>query len=92
MNTVTTKITGFFHETDNLWDIVVVGPFGVAVPNCGIASSASMTLLGNTSLDGTIQVPLCQGEKLIALKKDLLHDKTEIAGNRSLRIIMRASY
>ena len=75
--------------TDNMWNINVVGTSGTAVPNCGVFSSQTNTLLGNSTSDGSLNVPLCDQEKVAASNPNFVCVGTEVTGQRSLRAVMR---
>ena len=74
---------------DNLWSINVVGTSGTAVPNCRVFSSQAKALLGNSTSDGSLKVPLCDQEELTASNANFVCVGTEVTGLRSLRAIMR---
>ena len=72
-----------------MWNINVVGTSGTAVPNCGVFSSQTNTLLGNSTSDGSLNVPLCDQEKVAASNPNFVCVGTEVTGQRSLRAVMR---
>lgn len=74
----------------NYWNVLVVGPFNVAVGNAEVWSSGNPPrVMGNSSADGSLQIPLCGFHNMTALKNGLIFERTEFTGPKTITIIMR---
>ena len=75
----------------NLWNVVVLGPFGIVVADANVYSAETPGLhMGSSSAAGTLQLALCQPQNLTATKDGLIHQSTDILpSSQSIQIIMR---